>query len=338
MRLEPSEGWPCFNLALAKASAFRFEIEYTSLMLWLLVLLIIVVGVAGLYIGIDWVWQPPIPPPQPVPLITSAVGTSSQTVRLTLSKTPGQVMVERYWPYDGSTFDFPTTQNEVVDSGLVSGAQYRARYTSSPTAPWSVSKPEWGIEATTLTEVLEGELTLPDSDWEGFCLVQRFEAGALFKSGDLVSITLRASSAGASIDRIYISQAVDPGPGIDPYDSVEYRATMQDTAFKPPLVIPPAPPNQTNTVTVPAILYTLDNTKPLLIAVDFSATPASGIMYREVPAEKAVAYFKLQGPLQQGEEPEARKTDRSGYTRYPADPTNPPRRGGIYLIERIEVG
>src|SRR4029079_3802627 len=116
-----------------------------------------------------------------------------------------------------------------------------------------------GVEATTLTDVLKGELTLPDSDWEGYCLVQRFEAGALFKSGDLVSITLRASSTGASIDRIYISQAVDPGPGIDPYDSVEYRAAMQDTVFKPPLVIPPAPPNQPNTVTIAAILYTLDN-------------------------------------------------------------------------------
>ena len=243
-------------------------------------------------------------------------------------------MVERYWPNDGSTFDFPTTQDEVVDSGLASNTayKYRARYTSPTTAPWSVSKPEWGIEATTLTDVLKGELTLTDSGWEGYCLVQRFEAGALFKSGDLVSITLRASSAGASIDRIYISQAADPGPGIDPYDSVEYRATMQDTAFKPPLVIPPAPPNQTNTVTIPAILYTLDNTKPLLIAVDFSATPASGIMYREVPAENAVAYYKLQGPLQPGEEPEARKTDRSGYTPSPAG------RGRIYLIERIDVG
>ena len=122
-------------------------------------------------------------PPPPVPLITSAVGTSSQTVRLTLSKTPGQVMVERYWPYDGSTFDFPTTQNEVVNSGLVSGMKYkyRARYTSSPTAPWSVSKPEWGIEATTLTEVLEGELTLPDSRLGGLLLGAAVRGGCAFQ-------------------------------------------------------------------------------------------------------------------------------------------------------------
>jgi hypothetical protein len=119
---------------------------------------------------------------------------------------------------------------------------------------------------------------------------------------------------------------------MDPYDSVEYRATMQDTAFKPPLVIPPSSLNPT--VTIPAILYTLDNTKPLLIAVDFSVTPASGIAYRRVPPEKAVAYFKLQGSLEPGEDPEARKTDRDGYTRWPTNTA----KGGIYLIERIDVG
>ena len=71
-----------------------------------------------------------------------------------------------------------------------------------------------------------------------------------------------------------------------------------------------------------------------IIAFDFSATPASGIAYREVPPEMAVAYYKFQEPLQPGEEPEARKMDRDGYTRYPADA----RKGGIYLIERIDVG
>jgi hypothetical protein len=113
-------------------------------------------------------------------------------------------------------------------------------------------------------------------------LVQRFEARALSRSGDKISLTLRAGSAGASIDRIYLSQA-NPAAGSEPFDSVDYRATMQDIAFAPPLIIPPAPLNQTNTVTIPAILYTLDHTKPLLVAIDFCATPASEIMYRDSP-------------------------------------------------------
>jgi hypothetical protein len=189
--------------------------------------------------------------------------------------------------------------------------------------------------ALSLIDALDkGELTLPEgTGWAGYCLVQRFEAGALSRSGEQVSLTLRASPVGLSIDRIYISQA-DQGVGKDLYDSVEYRAAIQDTVFKPPLIIPSSPPNQTKTVTLPAILYTLDNTKPLLIAVDFSATPASDIMYREVSPAVAVAYYRLQGPLQPNEEPEARKMDRANYFREPTDPM----KGGIYLIEKIEVG
>jgi hypothetical protein len=233
--------------------------------------------------------------------------------------------VQRYWPYDGSTFEFLTGENEVVDQIILPEIadllperlfKYRARYTSSTSAPWSVSKPEYGKEARTLAEALKGELAITDSGWEGWTLIQRFEARAISRSGDKVSLTLRAGSAGASIDRIYLSQA-DPAAGSEPFDSVDYRATMQDTAFGPPLVIPPAPLNQTNTLTMPAILYTLDHTKPLLIAIDFSATPVSEIMYRDVPPNVANAYYKEQAPLQPGEEPEARKTDRDGYTPWP---------------------
>jgi len=57
------------------------------------------------------------------------------------------------------------------------------------------------------------------------------------------------------------------------------------------------------------------------------------IMYKDVGPEVAVTYFKLQGPLQPGEDPEARKRNRTGYTRTPADITQ----GRVYLIERIEV-
>jgi hypothetical protein len=309
-------------------------------MFWLVILigaLIVGGGIVFWGIFIEGLGVKHVPPPKPVPLITSAEGTSARSIRLTLGKAPGQVLVQRYWAYDGSTYDFLTSENDLVDHITLPEIadllpeqlfKYRARYTSSTTAPWSQSQPENGKEGRTLAEALKGALTLISSGWEGWSLVQRFEARALSRSGDKISITLRAGSAGASIDRIYLSQA-NPAAGSEPFDSVDYRATMQDTAFAPPLVIPPAPLNQSNTVTLPAILYTFDHTKPLLIAIDFSATPATEIMYRDVPASLARGFYKEQAPLQPGEEPEARKTDRDGYTPWPAV---------IALIERIDIG
>jgi hypothetical protein len=281
---------------------------------------------------VGWGLEEPVPPPELVAAVTSAVGTNAHTIRLTLLKAkPGQVELERRRLQDPSTFAFFSSLNEVDDTDLERDTlyRYRARFTTPP-GPWCAPK-----EATTLPlfdAFNEGPLDLESNGWQGRCLVQRIEAGVLSRSGDLVSLTLRASSQGLSIDRIYISQA-DQAAGMDPYDSVEYRATMQDTVFKPPLVIPPSVPNQTKTMTLPAYLYTLDHTKPLLIAVDFSAAPASGIMYRDVSPNEARAYYKLQAPLQPGEHPEARKTDRSGFTSWIST-----KGGVIALIERIEVG
>jgi hypothetical protein len=313
-------------------------------MLWAILFVLVVLAVGGF--ALYWLVQgwglEEIPPPEPMPFITSAVGTGAHTIHLTLYKGSGQtnlqVELERYRPSDQTTSYFFTSLKELDDTDLERDDtldtlyRYRARYRPQGTAgPWSPPKE---ARLLPLIDALSGELTLPEgTGWAGYCLVQRFEAGALSRSGEQVSLTLRASPVGLSIDRIYISQA-DQGVGKDLYDSVEYRAAIQDTVFKPPLIIPSSPPNQTKTVTLPAILYTLDNTKPLLIAVDFSATPASDIMYREVSPAVAVAYYKLQAPLQPGEEPEARKMDRTGYFREPTDPM----KGGIYLIEKIEVG
>jgi hypothetical protein len=72
--------------------------------------------------------------------------------------------------------------------------------------------------------------------------------------------------------------------------------------------------------------YGLFKDQPLLIAVDFSADPPSGIGYIELPpeeAEEAVAYW-------QNVEAEAKVTPRiQNYEQTP---------GRIYLVEKIEVG
>ena len=311
------------------------------LMVWVIVLVAAaIVGYLALR-GLDWAWgTPPLPPPLPPPQITSAVGTSAKTVHLTLSQGTGQVQLERFRPDIASSFAFfaplnPAGVTHVDDTfGLRPDKSYiyRARRTAPANSSWS-DPPQQGKEAHTLGIALDpGQLFSVSNGWAGYCLVQRFEPNVLSRSGELVSITIRASSVGLSIDWIYISQA-DLAVGTDPYDSVEERKAMHEILFNhPPLVISSTEAYLPKTL--PAIPYTLDHTKPLLIAIEFSATPASGIMYTEVPPGEAVAYFKLQGPLQEQEQPEAMKTDRSGYTRFPGDAT----KGGIYLIERIDVG
>jgi hypothetical protein len=73
-------------------------------------------------------------------------------------------------------------------------------------------------------------------------------------------------------------------------------------------------------LSIPAVNYRLDATKPLLIAVDFSAAPASAIRGNDaVPPEQASAYYKLGA--------EAATADRADFTAYP----------GLYLIEQIEA-
>ena len=272
---------------------------------------------------------PPPPPLQPIPWVTSAIGTSAHTIHLTFHKTePGAIEVERYNPADGSTFPFPflVLDSQVDDEiGLEADKPYKYRARYDTPGPWSADAPEHGTEGRTLTldtAFYRGQFDLAAPNWANRCLVQRFQAGALSKSGDTVSLTLRAGPGGLSIQRIYSSQA-DPTAGADPYDSVDYREAFQ---FNPPLIF--------DTIKfLPPILYKVDHSKPLLIAVDFSASPDSVIMYKDVGPQVAVAYFKLQGPLQPGEDPKARKRNRTGYTRTPADITQ----GRVYLIERIEV-
>lgn len=117
---------------------------------------------------------------------------------------------------------------------------------------------------------------------------------------------------------------------MDPYDSVKDNQAIHDTLFQPPLVIPPSSPNRT--LVLPAIGYALDHTETAADSHRFQCQ--SCLWYREVPPRGAVAYYNVQGLLQPRKKPEPMKTDRTGYTRWPADPAQ----GGISLIERIDVG
>jgi hypothetical protein len=154
-------------------------------------------------------------------------------------------------------------------------------------------------------------LPADDDGWEAYCLVQRIEPVRLSQSGKKVTLTLRASSGNdASIDRIYISRPDPAGP--------EYSSAADSTAVTTvPFVVPKG-----KSVTLSPIAYNLDEGQPLLIAVDFSASPASAVGCTEsstVPKQQAFAYYKLGA--------EAANQHRTGFTDYE----------GIYLIERIQV-
>jgi hypothetical protein len=151
--------------------------------------------------------------------------------------------------------------------------------------------------------------TLTDLDvLKGRCLVQRIESVRLSNSGSQVQITLQALAESVVIDRILISQPAASG---DPYDSGD---DLTDVSTAVVLVQP------NSSLTLPAVNYNLDRTKPLLIAMDISTNSGAIPFLQGVPATDAVAFFN-QGA-------EAATKDRSpGYTSRPR----------IYLIQRIDV-
>ena len=142
----------------------------------------------------------------------------------------------------------------------------------------------------------------------GRCLVQRIEPVRLFLGGSQVQITLQAMAESVVIDRILISQPAASG---DPYDSAD---DLTDVTTAVTLV----PPN--SSLALPPVVYTLDRTRPLLIAMDISNTSGALPFLQGVPATDAVAFFNLGAEA-------ATKDRQSGYTSRPR----------IYLIEKIEV-
>src|SRR5262249_5513404 len=153
--------------------------------------------------------------------------------------------------------------------------------------------------------------------------VQRIEPVRLLKSASSITITLRASSvSSAYIDRVYISRAAPAG---DAYDSAADLMAVWTTPFTIPAntsVSLPLSPSMPNVYSIGDVSYSIDAKQPLLIAVDFSAAPPSGVRCKKaVPPDQARAYRKSVAA-------EAAKADRHSYSPYP----------GVYLVENIKVG
>jgi hypothetical protein len=262
----------------------------------------------------------------PDPVIDSAVGTSACCITLNwISDNSGveNFEIER----DGVPLPDKQDSTPFKDCGLLANTSYTYRVRA-----WTVDGPHnWSAEVvgTTLPFVptFQGWPDKPytplDSDgWEGFTLVQRIEPLRLSSSGTQVRITLRASSVSdASIDRIYISRPQPnptADPAIHPYDSFGDLTPITTTK----ILIPQGQSITISDVNVTGIDYTLENGLPLIIAVDFTNSPPSGVAYIETVSEEAAAYWKF-GVAEAGQN--VRGPD------YQVEPR-------IYLIEKIEVG
>jgi hypothetical protein len=268
--------------------------------------------------------------PIPRPSIESVLGKSVNIITLTwtypeVEPTTGSPMplplrfeIERTAPYQGTVI-FPVPASgflmSVDDTNLVPWTLYsyrvRAVYTNG-IGPWSGPR---GGRTLPFIGSFGATLAMDEGGWEGYTLVQRIEAVRLNRSGTQVRLTLRASSTqDANIESIFISQ---PDPtGNDPYDSAADLKLFYGKARVR------ANTSLTLSDTLPDVNYNLDESQPLLIAVDFSRGLPSGVRFRDaVPPEQATAYFQAGA--------EASFRDRTaGYS----------QANRIYLIERIEVG
>jgi len=143
------------------------------------------------------------------------------------------------------------------------------------------------LSGTTLPVVSAYAKTLTESsaNWQRYTLVQRIEAAHINVTGPHVRITMQASlSSDAWIDRGYISQAAAAGK---PYDSAGALTKVYDVAdAQQPFMVPMG-----TMARLPVVRYALNNFQALIIAIDLSATPNSGIASATVPASEASAYY-----------------------------------------------
>jgi hypothetical protein len=296
---------------------------------------VLLVGFAGCR------FVPGVPPT--VVTIDSAVGKSVNTITLTWHSSSSVTQtfeIERTHPNGSVDPPFGALASPFDDTGLPDPGSYKYRVRSVFLSDGTISSWSTQVTGTTLAfkqtfaQDLTGSAASDEGGWEGYTLVQRIEAAALMASGRPVTVTLYASSTSAAhIDRIYISQP-DPAPGAHPYDSFTDITKVWDISSDGPLVIPAASSVTLPLKGSPPINYSIQAPSPnnpgqaLLVAVDFSSTPGSGIRYvAGVASTRAKAYWRLGGT-------EAAVQHRSA--NYQPDPVaGSPR---IYLVGDIEAG
>jgi hypothetical protein len=263
----------------------------------------------------------------PEPTIDSATGTSFNTISVA-------------WGINGSasvTFQRTNLNSTVTDLGVQSANPFTDTVPAPSDSPSLVyqyqadnaldSPPVWStaVSGKTFELTFDGMLnpTIEGTGAEGRTQVQRIEpAYPLTKSSTQVQILLQADAvSGASIDAIYISQGLNP-----PSEAWQPAADLTQVPLPAqPFIIPPGG----SVVALAPVAYTLDNSKPLLIAVDYSASPASGVKASNpLPITLASVYY---GP---GAEAGLQTRSAAGYNLITTDG---PTYSAINLIANIYV-
>jgi hypothetical protein len=273
------------------------------------------------FFGLEHVDPPPL-------MIESATGKDATTITLVWE---GDDTMQKYQFHrtnpDGTTtdFDVPVPAAPFNDTGLQPNSTYayQVREFDQSGDPSALSP---AVAGTTLpmTSAYARALTDDSPNWQGFSLVQRIESAHLGASGPHTRITVQASSAGdASIDRLYISQVDGAGKM---WDSATDLTAVYDLAAnaQQPFVVPAGTARQ-----LPIVAYVINRTQPLLVAVDFSAAPASAVKAGNAPYLETTAYFLVtpaggQASLQ-GRSPSFQQAGDATTSR-------------IFLITSIEVG
>jgi hypothetical protein len=230
--------------------------------------------------------------PRPEPTIDTATGTSFNTISVTWEIANGASVRFQRVNLDNSVTDLGVQPNSPFTDTVPAPTQSPALvYTyQAENAVDSPPTPQTTKTATTFELAFDGMLvpTIEGTGAEGMTMVQRIESGyPLTKNGTLVQILLQADAvSGASIEAIYISQA-DPNQPMQPWQPASDLTQVPLPAQ--PFIIPPGG----SVVALAPVAYALDMNQPLLIAINYSASPASGVKASNpLPITRAAVYYK----------------------------------------------
>jgi hypothetical protein len=291
---------------------------------WLILLLLVpaIVAPVVLVLGFAGCSFHPHPPP---PTIDAATGTSFNTIKVTweIGENNASVTFQRT-NLDSSVTNLGVLSSPFTDTVPIptDGGVYQYQGANEADLPVDWSAP---VSGRTFELAFDGMLvpTIEGTGAEGQTQVQRIEPGyPLTKNGTTIQILLQADAvSGASIDAIYISQA-DPNQPSQPWQPAGDLTQVPIPAQ--PFIIPPGG----SVVALAPVAYTLDMTKPLLIALNYSASPASGVKASNpLPITRAAVYYNpgAEAGLQ---------TRSAGYTLIT---TGDPTLSAINLIANIYV-
>ena len=298
-------------------------------LLFLVPAILVPVVVLMSFAGCDRCWGlVHVPPAKPI--IDEARGIDAFTIHLAwhFPSAAEKFHFERTGPDGNVEFDALVVPHD--DTGLDPNTTYdyqvQAVYSDGDTSEFSTIVP-----GTTrpFVSAYSRPLTQSTGFVEGGTLIQRIEASHLSATGSYVRITVQAApESDAWIDRVYISKASMTGNEWDPDTD---KTKVYDAS---PFVVTKGTKQE-----LPITKYTIDQSQALLIAIDFTPGPASGVPTGPtsrvgsapgIPRSEATAYF-----LQPAAEA-ASPIRSANYNTVVEDPTNPITSYVICVID-IEV-